>query len=73
MAEDGPAAKQDVKAGDIILQIAGETVSQPGDVAKGVKKAMDNAKDKDKVNVLVQVKTGDQTRFVALSLKKAKV
>src|SRR4030042_6163398 len=24
------------------------------------------AKDKDKVNVLVQVKTGDQTRFVAL-------
>jgi hypothetical protein len=32
------------------------------------------AKDKDKVkvNVLVQVKTGDQTRFVALSPKKAK-
>jgi len=44
-----------------------------GDVAKGVKKAMEKAKDKDKVNVLVQVKTGDQTRFVALSLKKAKV
>jgi hypothetical protein len=34
---------------------------------------MDKAKDKDKVNVLVQVKTGDQTHFVALSLKKAKV
>lgn len=48
-------------------------MSQPGDVAKGVKKAMEKAKDKDKVNVLVQVKTGDQTRFVALSLKKAKV
>jgi serine protease Do len=67
------AADKGLKAGDVILQVAGEDVSQPGDVAKGVKKAMDKAKDKDKVNVLVQVKTGDQTRFVALSLKKAKV
>ncbi len=67
------AADKGLKVGDVILQVAGETVSQPADVAKGVKKAMDKAKDKDKVNVLVQVKTGDQTRFVALSLKKAKV
>ena len=38
----------------------------------GVKKAMDGAKsDKDTVKVLMQVKTGDQTRFVALSPKKA--
>ena len=66
------AADKGLKVGDVILQVAGETVSQPADVAKGVKKAMDKAKDKDKVNVLVQVKTGDQTRFVALSLKKAK-
>ena len=42
------------------------------DVAAGVKKAMDSAKsDKDTVKVLMQVKSGDQTRFVALSLKKA--
>ena len=47
-------------------------MSKPADVAKGVKKAMEKAKDKDKVNLLVQLKTGDQTRFVALSLKKAK-
>jgi serine protease Do len=67
------AADKGLKAGDVILQVAGETVAQPADVAKGVKKAMDKAKDKDKVNVLIQVKTGDQTRFVALSLKKAKV
>ena len=67
------AAAKGLKAGDIILQVAGETVSQPGDVANGVRKAMEKAKDKDKVNVLIQVKTGDQTRFVALSLKKAKV
>ena len=67
-----PAAKG-LKAGDIILQVAGETVFQPADVANGVRKAMEKAKDKDKVNVLIEVKTGDQTRFVALSLKKAKV
>ena len=30
------------------------------------------AKDKDKVIVLVQVRTGDQTRFVALSLTRSK-
>ena len=69
---DSDAADKGLKAGDVILQVAGETVSQPGDVVKGVKKAIDKAKDKDKVNVLIQVKTGDQTRFVALSLKKAK-
>lgn len=67
------AADKGLKTGDVILQVAGETVSQPADVANGIKKAMDRAKDKDKVNVLFQVRTGDQTRFVALSLKKAKV
>jgi serine protease Do len=69
---DSDAAENGLKAGDVILQVGGDTVSQPGDVAKGVKKAIDKAKDKDKVNILIQVKTGDQTRFVALSLKKAK-
>jgi serine protease Do len=72
VAPDSDAADKGLKAGDVILQVAGESVSQPGDVAKGVKKAFEKAKDKDKVNVLIQVKTGDQTRFVALSLKKAK-
>ena len=48
------------------------SVSNPSDVAAGVKKAMEGAKsDKDTVKVLMQVKTGDQTRFIALSLKKA--
>src|SRR5262245_19597828 len=66
------AADKGLKPGDVILQVAGVNVSQPSDVAAGVKKAMDGAKtDKDSVKVLMQVKTGDQTRFVALSLKKA--
>jgi serine protease Do len=66
------AADKGLKPGDVILQVAGVDVSNPSDVADGVKKAMDGAKtEKDTVKVLMQVKTGDQTRFVALSLKKA--
>jgi serine protease Do len=69
---DSDAADKGLKPGDIILQVAGVDVSEPGDVAEGVNKAMNGAKDnKDTVKVLMQVKTGDQTRFVALSLKKA--
>jgi len=66
------AAEKGLKPGDVILQVAGVDVSNPSDVASGIKRAMENAKtDKDTVKVLVQVKSGDQTRFVALSLKKA--
>ena len=68
------AADKGLKPGDVILQVAGVNVSDPADVAEGVKKAMANVKtasEKDTVKVLMQVKSGDQTRFVALSLKKA--
>jgi len=66
------AADKGLKPGDVILEVAGVAVSSPSDVADGVKKAIDSAKaDKDTVKVLMQVKSGDQTRFVALSLKKA--
>ena len=68
------AADKGLKPGDVILQVAGVNVSDPSDVAEGVKKAMAGAKpttEKDTVKVLMQVKSGDQTRFVALSLKKA--
>ena len=66
------AADKGLKPGDIILQVAGVDVSSPGDVTKGLKRASEAAKGgNDTVKVLMQVKTGDQTRFVALSLKKA--
>lgn len=69
---ESDAAEKGLKPGDVILQVAGVDVSSPSDVANGVKKAMANAKaEKDTVKVLMQVKSGDQTRFVALSLKKA--
>jgi len=68
---DSDAADKGLKPGDVILEVAGEAVSRPSDVAKGVKRAMDKAGDKEKVNVLMRVKSGDQQRFVALSLKRA--
>jgi serine protease Do len=69
------AADKGLKPGDVILQVAGVAVSDPSDVAAGIKKATDGAKtDKDKntVKVLMQVKSGDQTLFVPLSLKRPK-
>ena len=38
------AADKGLKPGDVILQVAGVTVSDPADVAEGVKKAMAGAK-----------------------------
>jgi len=53
-------------------QVSGVDVSDPADVAEGVNKAKTKTgTEKDTVKVLMQVKSGDQTRFVALSLKKA--
>src|SRR5262249_13574573 len=66
------AADKGLEPGNIILQVSGVDVSDPADVAEGVRKAKaKTGTDKDTVKVLMQVKAGDQTRFVALSLKKA--
>jgi len=43
---ESDAADKGLKAGDVILQVAGVNVSDPGDVADGVKKAIEKAKDK---------------------------
>ena len=56
------AADKGLKSGDVILQVAGVAVSDPTDVAEGVKKAMANANtgtDKDRVKVLMQLKICD--------------
>ncbi len=60
---DGAAAQKGIATGDVILQVAGKPVSNPSDVTA----AIDAAKAGGKKSVLMQVKTGDSTRFVALS------
>jgi serine protease Do len=63
---DSKAAEKGLKAGDIILEVAGNKVSNPDDVAESVRKA----KDKGRTAVHMLVRSGDTQRFIALPLKK---
>ena len=62
------AAEKGLKAGDIILEVAGETVADPKQVADGIKKMQ----DKKRTAVLLNVKSGDQKRLVAVQIKEKK-
>ncbi len=64
---DGPAAEQGFQTGDIILDVGSKAVAN----ARDVQKAMANAKEHGKHSVLMRVKTGDATRFVAMPLGQA--
>ncbi len=59
---NGPAAERGFKSGDLILEVGGTTVSTPADV----RKALADARSDGKRTVLMRVKSGDNSRFVAL-------
>jgi len=67
VANDGPAAERGFKTGDVILEVAGRPVSTPADV----RKALGEAKGGGKKTVLLRVKSGEGTRFVALPVGSA--
>jgi serine protease Do len=56
-----------VKSGDVILDVNGKTVSSPNDVTK----ALSDARAGGKRSVLMRVKSGQATRFVAIPLGNA--
>jgi serine protease Do len=58
----GVAADHGFATGDVILEVAGKTVSTPDDV----RKMIGSARSDGKRTVLMRVKKGDNTRFVAL-------
>jgi len=58
----GVAADHGFSTGDVILEVAGKSVSTPADVRQMVT----TARTEGKRSVLVRVKKGDNTRFVAL-------
>jgi len=64
---DGPAAEQGLQTGNIILDVGGKAVANAGDV----RKALSEAKAQGKHDILMRVKMGDATRFVALPLGNA--
>ncbi len=63
---DSKAAEKGLKVGDVIVEVFGESVSEPEDVVEGVKEA----KKKGRKAVLLRVRSGSQQRFIALPLKK---
>jgi serine protease Do len=58
----GVAADHGFSTGDVILEVAGKSVSSPADV----RKMISDARSDGKRTVLMRVKKGDNTRFVAL-------
>ena len=63
---EGPAAERGIQTGDVILNVGGKTVANLGDV----KSALAEASTSGKHSVLLQVKTADATKFVAVPLAK---
>jgi serine protease Do len=63
---NGPAAQRGLQPGDVILNVGGKAVANVGDV----RAALEDAATSGKRSVLMQVKTADATKFVAVPLAK---
>jgi serine protease Do len=58
------AAENGLQAGDVILEVAGKAVSIPADVRKDIH----DSRASGKHSVLMRVRSGDRTKFVALPI-----
>jgi serine protease Do len=63
----GTAADRGLEVGDVILDVGGKTVSSAGDVRNALHDAVAGGKH----DVLMRLKSGDQTRFVAVPVARA--
>jgi serine protease Do len=64
---NGPAAERGMQSGDIILDVAGKAVSNPSDVSKEIA----DLHKAGKHTVLMRVKSGNATKFVAIPFGNA--
>ena len=64
---NGIASDQGFKTGDVILEVGGKKVANAADV----RSALSEAQKDGKRTILMRVKSGDATKFVALRLSKA--
>ena len=64
---DGPAAQAGLRSGTVILDVAGKAVGNAGDVVNALKEAQAQGRH----DVLMRVKVGDNTAFVAVPLGNA--
>src|SRR5207342_1770159 len=60
------AAERGFKEGDVILEVGGKSVANVGDVSE----AINAARSDNKNSVLMRVKSGGSSRFVAIPLAK---
>jgi serine protease Do len=67
MDPNGLAAEHGIKTGDIILDVGGKKVAAPADV----RNAMNDAQKDGKRTVLMRLKSGDVTKFVAILIARA--
>jgi serine protease Do len=67
VAPDGVGAAHGLRTGDVILEVAGRAVSSPADV----RKALADARGESKRTVLMRVKSGESTKFVAVPAGRA--
>jgi serine protease Do len=61
---NGAAADHGFKEGDVILEVAGKSVVNPGDVRDAIK----TARADNKNNVLMRIRSGDASHYVAMPL-----
>jgi serine protease Do len=59
---DGPAAEHGVRTGDVILDISGKAVNTPAEV----REAINDTRSAHKHSILMRIKSGDSTHFVAV-------
>jgi serine protease Do len=60
------AAERGFKEGDVILEVAGKSVANPGEVREAIKSAQADNKN----SVLMRIRSGGSSRFVAVPLAK---
>jgi serine protease Do len=60
------AAERGFKEGDVILEVAGKNVASAGEIGEAIKAARADSKN----SVLIRVRSGGSSRFVALPLAK---
>jgi serine protease Do len=59
---DGPAAEHGIRTGDVILDVSGKAVNTPSDV----RQAVADARSAGKHAILMRIKSGESTHFVAM-------
>lgn len=64
---DGSAAQKGLKVGDVILEAGGKTVGSPAEVSA----VLSDAKKAGRKAILLRIKHGEETHFVALSVNPA--